>query len=267
MTKEANHLLLTQSPSEELLTIYERMTKNELKQDDTPFNSRMLNYYSKKGLLFENEERASKTRRTFNIAHIIWLNILDQLLELGFNSDDILNMKNKFQAHKYIDKEMAKIYEFFPYYCSNTVLNPFEFFLYVDATGSHDFITNFDTYNITEGNWFAGNSHIVIPFTKIVLRQWNYFCKKKVEIIRPEVTILKNVDNAILKTIRKSEYDNVKITKDEKAVTLTVVQRESPENLEQVLRIAKDTSVQIGFGSKTGKASSVTKKVRRKFNL
>jgi DNA-binding transcriptional MerR regulator len=267
MVEETNHLLLNQSPTEELLVIYEKMTKYELRQDDTPFNSRMLNYYSKKGLLFESEERTSKTRRTFNLAQIIWFNILEQLLELGYNTDNILLIKNIFQAHKYIDKEKAKIYEFFPYYCSHSVLYPYEFFLFIDAEGSHDFITNFATQNIRDGNWFTDRNHIVIPFTKIVLKQWNYFCKKKIEIIRPEVTILKNVDNAILKTIRKSEYDNVKITKDEKAITLTVIERESPENLEQVLRIAKDTSVQIGFGSKSGKASSVTKKVRKKFNL
>src|SRR3954469_22416130 len=65
-----------------------------VKELDIP--TRMLTYYDKKDLLYQNKHEANNKRK-FSITQAVWLKIVKDLFQFGFSSEEILNIKIRFK--------------------------------------------------------------------------------------------------------------------------------------------------------------------------
>ena len=268
METNVNTISLKSTPSLRQLEIYSKLQSAVFQQTDTPFNSRMLTYYSKSGLLlFESLNGELRKRRSFNGGQMIWLKMLEGFSELGYPFDYLRIIKMSLEEVKYHDIPKAEMYESLAFFASYIIETKQEYFFIAEYEGSFTFHSNFFVDKLREGSIYFNSPHVSIPFTKIVLDVWRKLTGEKIQTVRPALAILKSVDDKILGLIKKKEYNFIEIVKkDDSRILITGTETVDLKNLEREKRMTSKAQLILHFGDIAGKVERATKRVTTKFN-
>lgn len=211
MATKENKTAVFQAIDPEFNRILQVLANAKFRVSDTSLNSRIMNYYEEKGLLYSTREKTLGWRK-FDAYELVWLDILDQLRVFGYPLENIKKIKDSFLSKNAGTVDEKGQYETRPFewFIALSLTTKSQFYLIVMDDGDATFYDDRTPHIWNIENSWMRKPHISIPLTPIIEDMWNTVNDEKpVEFKKPDLVTITKSEKEILKDIRSGKFEKL----------------------------------------------------------
>lgn len=183
-------------------TLNEKVLSN--KYTDTAAN--VINLWIKDQLLDDVRDGSKKWRR-FSIIEAIWVSIVSELRDIGFNKERIKRVKQDLLSP---NKDIESIYPYLEYHLIATILYKKPYYVVIDKDGGAN-ILSLETYVEWLGMGNMATGHIVFLLGSLYEKLLHKINSLKVEFA--QFFKLTKEELELLSFIKQNDFQTIKITR------------------------------------------------------
>lgn len=204
-------IYLPYAPDDAFYKVIEKLTEKRFGIEDLYFRSEVLEHYSSEGLLHHNDF-LSINGYQFTAVQVAWLNILSDLLDLGFSKEYIITLRYSLETYLYHDIFSAKNYDVLTYHLALMLSRKMDFRIILNKEMVDWTIrSNTNTIVLCSNDRFSKITTITLPLLPTINNIWETITGKDVQLIKQEYILLSGAEKKFVKEIRKKDFMQIEL--------------------------------------------------------